>query len=81
MGEKIGGQILILYNADRFSKNRKLHKKCGPDKVKNKDLIPLVNKQKKPQKFITSTLLQAIPLPKGGKRNRRALRSPTPCKE
>ena len=43
MGEKIGGQILILYNADRFSKKRKLYKKCGPDKVKDKDLIPLVD--------------------------------------
>lgn len=32
-------------------------------------------------KFITSALLQETPLTIGGKRNRKALRSPTPCKE
>ena len=34
------GQIFILDNADCFSKKGKLYKKCGPAKVKDKDLTP-----------------------------------------
>jgi len=33
-------QIFILDNAERFPKKRKLYKKCGPAKVKDKDLPP-----------------------------------------
>jgi hypothetical protein len=38
--KEIRGRIFILDNAYRFSKKRKLYKKCGRAKVKDKDLTP-----------------------------------------